>query len=397
MNTTLYNSIFTKKEFLLQSINSKLYNKEILFDKAVKEKGGIFITDNPQLNFKLNYYKTEAIHMLQRMHIPFTDIYFINNPNFNALATINKHIDFIGINLGTIFIIEDLFFRMMSHPQILPSVGDVSKENAKKIFNAKIVNAEQLLIAKPYQEAIQPNDQTRYFFAISLAKNAFLYIILHELGHLYSGHLHYVKNYSNNLMVVESNDIDYKKLSELDYQTLELDADSYSLNNCIKYLLALGNNQNIIKNNFVSFFKTPYDITFNMCFSVQSIFTLYDINDYNPESFGQLKHPPIGIRQKHMALFLCQILEMIFGKQDIEKFWDAVALGSGDSMQAFDFISESPVNHANFVNSFKEEIDKQHLDKILYNWQYVRPTLAKYSRIKLAPMPKVDNRPPIYK
>lgn len=389
MFTSVYNKAFKSKEFLLRTINRQLYKKEILFDQMVKSRGGIFVTDDQQINFKLNYYKTEAVHMLRRMKFPVIDIFFVNNPNFNALATINKHVDFIGVNLGTIFILEDLFYRMMSHPDIMPSIGEAKSEKEKKIYNPKIVNAEELLIAKPYEEQIYPQDQTRYWYAISLAKSAFLYMILHELGHLFLGHLHYVKNYTNHLLVVEDNDIDYKKLSELDYQTLELDADSFGLNLCIRYLLMLGDNPKIIKSNFASFFKTPFDIIFNMCFSIQSIFSLYDISDYTPESFSRLKHPPIGIRQKHLAIFVCQILEMIYGKKDIEKLWEAVVLGSGDSMQAFDFISESPVSHINFVNSFKQESDKQHLDNILENWAKVRPVLAKYCRAKLAPIPDI--------
>ena len=71
-----------------------------------------------------------------------------------------------------------------------------------------------------------PSDEKRAYFAFSLAKAAFIFIILHEVGHLFWGHLSLISNYSEVNLISEDNTPNYKELTELDYQTLEIDADS---------------------------------------------------------------------------------------------------------------------------------------------------------------------------
>ena len=288
--------------------------------------------------------------------------------------------------MGTIFILEDLFCRMMSHPAILPHIGNPDREQAKKIYNPRTSDAVKLLIAKPFEERIQPTDQARYAYALSLSKVAFQFIVLHEFSHLHFGHIHYVKIYSKDLLIVEDNNVDYKTLTELNYQTLEMDADANGLSQCLRYLLDLGAHRDfILSKDFAPFFKTPEDVIFKMSFAIQSVFSLYDSNDYQPELFNKFSHPPIGIRQAHKDHYLVQILELIYLGDNIEKLWEAVMEGSGKCMEAFNLISETKVSYKNYFNAMEQQFDKDHLDTILLNWKKIRPELSKYTRGKLSP------------
>ena len=362
----------------------QLSKEDELFHKRTGQWGGIYLSDNPLIERKLDDYKKEALDMLRRIGFDGVELKFINSPKFNALATIIDNKDYIGLNLGSIFILEDLFFRMLSHPEVFPNIGNSAKEIPKKLYNPRIIDAEQLLNAKGTDEKIMPSDEKMAYFAFSLAKAAFIFIILHEVGHLFWGHLSLISNYSEVNLISEDNTPNYKELTELDYQTLEIDADSNAINQMIMYMLSVGENMHLIGENFKPFFKTRQEIIFNMSFSVMCVFTLFDSNDYNPHEFKSLRHPPVGIRQKNFVLLTGQILEMLFGEKIREEYLPIIGDACGEAMKAFNLISETEVRYQNFFKSFDEQFDKDHLDEILNNWKNIRPKLLSNSRRKLA-------------
>ncbi|MBK7035451.1 MAG: hypothetical protein IPH42_03665 [Bacteroidetes bacterium] len=88
MFTNIFNKLFNAKESILRGINAKFFNNEFLFDRAVKKYGGIYKTDNIELNIKLNNYVKDVNLLFKRYKFPKTDIFFIDNPKFNAIATV---------------------------------------------------------------------------------------------------------------------------------------------------------------------------------------------------------------------------------------------------------------------------------------------------------------------
>ncbi len=61
---------------------------------------------------------------------------WINNPTLNAVASKSNSDYFIGVHAGSLYLINDLFLRMMASPKVLPEIGDVTKEKpTQKIFN----------------------------------------------------------------------------------------------------------------------------------------------------------------------------------------------------------------------------------------------------------------------
>src|SRR4051812_40373193 len=53
---------------------------------------------------------------------------WIENDCINACAFTHRDKYFIGVNVGSVVYLHSLFSRMLSHPRVLPNVGDVSKE-----------------------------------------------------------------------------------------------------------------------------------------------------------------------------------------------------------------------------------------------------------------------------
>src|SRR5689334_9189143 len=56
---------------------------------------------------------------------------FVDDGSFNAFATKYEDTDIIGMNVGLLLILNNLFFAMLSHPEILPAIGQSSAESAK--------------------------------------------------------------------------------------------------------------------------------------------------------------------------------------------------------------------------------------------------------------------------
>jgi hypothetical protein len=56
----------------------------------------------------------------------------INNNSFNAVAGLQGENDVIGMFIGTVFILRDLFGAMLSHRDILPHIGNASAESRRR-------------------------------------------------------------------------------------------------------------------------------------------------------------------------------------------------------------------------------------------------------------------------
>src|SRR5688572_15364361 len=113
---------------------------EKLFDQAFRFAGGLFYVENeniPELQDLvkeikkgydgLHYYLKHSLPRLPKIHF---DIIF--NMRLNACATKLDNQYFVGINLGTYLILEDMFDKLMASKNVLPDIGDISLETPEK-------------------------------------------------------------------------------------------------------------------------------------------------------------------------------------------------------------------------------------------------------------------------
>jgi hypothetical protein len=80
---------------------------------------------------------------------------WIFNGEFNAVAGIEDGIDCIGINLGVL---------QMSHPDVLPHIGNNKIEEYRGIYNAERMNFDLLAIGKVGME-LPPKGEARAIFS----------------------------------------------------------------------------------------------------------------------------------------------------------------------------------------------------------------------------------------
>jgi hypothetical protein len=113
----------------------------------------------------------------------------VNSNIFNAVAGLQGGNDVIGMYIGTIFILRDLFGVMLSHRDILQHIGNASVERRLR----PKFNIEQDTIDLGHELANPnrpwPNDPIRGDYASWLAWIARYFIFEHEFCHIFNGHL----------------------------------------------------------------------------------------------------------------------------------------------------------------------------------------------------------------
>lgn len=84
---------------------------------------------------------------------------FINDTTLNAVVRKSQNSYFIGINIGTFYILQDLFYRMLSQNSVLMEFGDSFKEiNPQPLVNTQISDLNTLIDCRdPYINIVPKN------------------------------------------------------------------------------------------------------------------------------------------------------------------------------------------------------------------------------------------------
>ena len=169
---------------------------------------------------------------------------YINNGGFNALAfSTSEDLYHVGIFGALIPRLLDVFARVMSHPKILPQVGDPSIETTERIDS-------------PPLDCL-PKDTVRFRHSERFFIEAALFLIEHELGHIIKGHLRYIREKVGTVLYAEHDPSRVMSLTPLVSQALEYDADAMAAIGMFSHLKA-----NIVgkqKFSMADSCETPFD------------------------------------------------------------------------------------------------------------------------------------------
>src|SRR4051812_44553146 len=102
------------------------------FNELFHDKGGKFYypecNPDPLLEYRFKFYKHIGIIRKKYPSIPFIYFDYIPNDNIGAVVSKKNDIYFIGLYTGCYFSLMDLYFKLLSSKEVLPEIGDVSKE-----------------------------------------------------------------------------------------------------------------------------------------------------------------------------------------------------------------------------------------------------------------------------
>ncbi|WP_421830236.1 hypothetical protein [Larkinella sp.] len=265
---------------------------------------------------------------------PSPNVYFVDGTDVNAFAFKEDEEYFIGINEGTVLLLMKLFYRMLSHRDILPQIGDLSKEvSPPKSPDIDINEATQ----KKREESIFPVDSTRSQFAVALTYFAFRFILMHEYAHILKGHVDYLENKTGLAMVSDNENLTEDVGGDWIRQAIEIDADDYSAQIGyyfhIAILIDLNNRGTQTKDGL----NTPEIASFAWYFSISALFRLVGSKGYSPNNFFTSLYPPPAIRTYFIGFVLQQL-----NIQEKYKFPDSSLNASFECEKAFAILSSEP-------------------------------------------------------
>jgi hypothetical protein len=335
------------------------------FNRIFKPYGGRF--PDHLLSLQLNYWLREMrilLNLLQtNISRPITVyIDLINNPELNACVTKEEDVYFIGVNAGGLYVISDIFLRMLSSPDVLAVYGDISSEVTRKIPNAQITNYYTLYLADNTDTATMPLDITRANVAKVLATFCVNHLVSHEFGHIVLGHIdHLIFKQPEKLYWERSVGDPVPHISPLFQQSKELDADAYAINMDIQIV---GNN--ILNSNSVDektrhFLKELSTRVFMWNYAVYTFWRLYGSRTYDYGDLSTMSHPPPALRQ-HGAMGLLQtIVKHNFPDSGLMETLSKLLQDSVMEVEkAFAAISEQPVDIRAYAFVFHEKMEEHY-------------------------------------
>jgi hypothetical protein len=375
----------------LAVIKKKMTNEKY-FDIVTKRFGGRANHERPILfdhfvsryNAILEYYKRDP-NLLK----PFPAIIFdyVENKNFNAFAmkSENKHI--IAIHNSVFLIISDLFSRMLASKNILPDIGNINLEKPTKKLLDYYSNAENLIqhTKDGKFEIVQPIDPIRKKYADHLALLAMDFIFEHELSHIVFGHVDYLNEKYGINVYSEMNSNDRQIKNNLDFQTLEMDADSTALARCCTFAHFEILNNNFLKvDSDIKFIYSDYYSAFaTINFAITTVFLIFGDGNYQDIQPGKTIHPPPRMRQLMVASTFYTINEKWNLDLDLDILTKKIGSKTIEANEAYMEITGKKINKEVFEDKYYKNNKTPQI--LVGNWSdKLRKELIKHSYKPLA-------------
>lgn len=166
---------------------------------------------------------------------------YIQSSEINSVAFVYKGHEFIGINLGTVLCLYDLFFSLLADHSFAPDIG-TSSGNAVHLPGVveRVRSAQAGAWALPHKDTVWlgaiPDNPKRLAYAYALAFCALFFILQHELAHLELGHLEYLNNRYGVNELFERRVHDGGTWACDVSLACEVDADTFAAGRCLRIL-----------------------------------------------------------------------------------------------------------------------------------------------------------------
>jgi hypothetical protein len=310
----------------------------------------------------------------------------IRDGSFNAFATIHKGTDFVGLNLGSFFILNDLFLRIMAHPDVLPKVGKSASEIAPSVSDGVPPSVDFSRAPVFDVQRVIPNDPVRADYAAKLAFIARIYIVEHEFCHIFNGHVDWLINRHKFSAMNEVGASLIPGLSNLDLQTLEMDADCYGASHTLLSIFR-SDPAKVLPNPFMD---TYSGALFAVQFALYCVFRMFHNRpiDAKADLLAGGDHPPAILRQFIItATFMSRTNDnrSISDNVPQDQFNDITTRAMRGGEAAFLFLSGQPWDSklAFDEGRFPEGVIEKCLaasGQLEANWQKLRNELQPFKR-----------------
>lgn len=245
--------------------------------------------------------------------VPFVYADFVTNPAFNAFAFKYKDRYFIAIHDGLPVVLVMVIYRMLADRRLFRQIGDPDAETDNlPLITTLSPNAGSLVAGA--SSANVPKTSRRHIYAIHLCNLVFDFLTSHEIAHIANGHVDYIKSERGIPYLDEVEWIADTPEGNLEFQSLELDADSTAARVLVNTVKSLVEGLSQSKLAVAAFYQDAAGAMFDVAAAVSIMFRLFQDSRMNGVDLARKRHPPMRWRQM-------QILNMMANY--VDQFWDA--------------------------------------------------------------------------
>jgi hypothetical protein len=281
-----------------------------LFDRYTKSLGGRFPHKNiiPVEHWEESSYGfithiAENLIVSARDHLPgLPPIHFdfIHNQSVNAFAFKAEGRYFIAFNTGTRYMLELIFYRMLSDAGLFDFVPSPAGEDSTLLPLKYTMRAEDM-----YQAGIlpvPPKTEERKSYAQMLLHHAFTFLIGHELAHITFGHVDYVLSKTGSGIIPELGWNLPNQEAELERQAMEAAADMRSIQNAIESARLLHKAPMPDKPAWIDKRRSLKDLIFDWSFAINTACRIFGDVVVEESDLPESSYPPWPLRRLMMEL-----------------------------------------------------------------------------------------------
>lgn len=321
--------------------------------------------------------------------IPEINNYWSTDMRYNAVA--EKQEDgryWVGVNLGTVFILSDLFLRLLSHPNTFSHIGNAKEEvPPEELLDYNLHDfTSRILMGIKYQEQllILPKDPLRKEVAEYFIDICMQFIFQHEVAHIVNGHLDYIQS-KNGILPALSEAESVPNVGDVVRHTLEMDADSSSVNYFVNHWVDHYKRKREI-DRLAFLFEDPFIGMFHLAYVFYMAFRVFGPTHTDPNVFLINNHPPTRMRQHIIFATISSILLSKYPEIDIK----ASVEGLNKSVLAAEIdyqnITGIPYGHTqayHFAVLTKNAME--YIQSLTDTWIDIHPELSAFAFRKLSP------------
>lgn len=335
------------------------------FNDCFVAQGGLFNNKTDKVANILRF-SNELIDYIRRIYPRLPEINFnlIDNLALNATAALYKKDFYIGVNFGTINILEDIFLKINFDK------SDYSAEYPK----INLLNTDKGLEYNPDSDSsFLPFSNADYDKSLEHTQLVYRFIMYHEICHIMRGHVSYYSDMSGLYLQEVSNDNPSESINLL--QTLEMDADSFAINRILNDFFS---NAILIKNKETTIYQDLESCIYNLTYCIYIFFRIFGFYSLDISKIKDNSHPKPAIR---MSWILYNISTILIAKNipNIDYILSKTVVAAVNA--------EKDINEITFFDNqilkMNEVIISSDLAKytaqILENWKLIKPDLEKFT------------------
>jgi hypothetical protein len=320
------------------------------FYRTVKEAGGVLdpSAQVPPLDWVCDVSRStveqmrDSINKRSDILWPLGDIRteLVSNPTFNAFAHHDQGDEGIAVFSGLFLLLFDLSCMLWSHSAFLKQTHPT--ENNHKDLSVFIERVSPLLTELVWDGpmGIYTTDQERAASALNTTLTAYIFVCLHEVGHLVRAHIPYLQHHTTirlHTLLEHKNSLAVSGSTA--FQTLEVDADVHAARSIVDLALTTWNMGYIFSINFPITRGTLSLYVTDLLIGIALAFFCMDIPSRDSKLQSAGTHPMPVVRLGATYLAMLPLLRhpfkisreearksFVIAFQEIKNFWTILQL-----------------------------------------------------------------------